>query len=511
MATGDHRATRNRERESKLIAPVEFSLPDLTQVVADANVIVLPEVHLDAVYYDTTDLRLARSGITLRYRRGEPGIAWTVKLPASNDGNVLDRAEIGFAGSPDQVPAEASDLVIATTRTEGLNPVARLATVRQPVEIRDNDGQLLVEIVDDTVTVSADAPAATRFREVEIELHANQGATRRLHRAVTARLVEAGCVADPPVPKLIRALGEPATRPPDVVVNHVGSDASIPGLIQHAIGQCVAQMLHHDPGVRLGDDPEDVHELRVATRRLRSDLRTFSAVLERDLVDPIRAELGWLGAIVGAVRDTDVLTSHLSSTGATLPIADASAVRLLMGRLDKQARTARTAMIDAMRGPRYLHLLDVIVDLATSPPIADNIQRLAMKPSTWCADTLQRQWRHLNNAVHELNPDPSDTELHQVRIRAKRCRYATEAVTPIVGEQAARFAAAIADVQTLLGDHQDTVVAETWLRDAASASPAARVAAGQLIAVERAQRADIRGQWPGAWNSASAKKLRWWR
>ena len=97
-----------------------------------------------------------------------------------------------------------------------------------------------------------------------------------------------------------------------------------------------------------------------------------------------------------------------------------------------------------------------------------------------------------------------------VRIRAKRCRYAAEAVAPVCGRQAYRFAAAIAAVQDILGDHQDTVVAEAWLRANGAALSPACVAAGELIAAQRRERTRLRSKWPKAWKRASAKKLRRW-
>ena len=81
----------------------------------------------------------------------------------------------------------------------------------------------------------------------------------------------------------------------------------------------MAQILSHDAGVRLGEDPEDVHQLRVGARRLRSDLSTFKSLLQEDLVRTWRDELGWLGTSVGTVRDMDVLGERLRSQLQTLP------------------------------------------------------------------------------------------------------------------------------------------------------------------------------------------------
>ena len=268
---------RSRELEAKLIAPDELRLPDLSGLVKGATAVRLPGRHLEATYYDTAELRLARNGITLRYRSGEDGPPWTVKLPEGSSAAALRRSEVSFDGAPGPVPPRAADLVRAYARSRPLVPVAHLHTDRAPIEICGPDGGLLAEITDDRVAVYDEHGQRTGgFREIEVEVRAKGRAGRRLLRAAISRLVAAGCRAEPPIPKVIRVLGQRASGPPDVVVPPIGAGATVDTLIRYAMARSVAQILGHDPGVRLGEDPEDVHQFRVATRRLRSDLRTFS-------------------------------------------------------------------------------------------------------------------------------------------------------------------------------------------------------------------------------------------
>ena len=126
------------------------------------------------------------------------------------------------------------------------------------------------------------------------------------------------------------------------------------------------------------------------------------------------------------------------------------------------------------------------------------------------AGLIRRPWRRLKRAAKTLAKHSPDTQWHAVRIRAKQCRYAAEAVAPVCGRQARRFAAAVAKVQDILGDHQDTVVAEAWLRDTGAALTPACVTAGELITSVRLERARLRSKWPEAWKRASARKLRRW-
>jgi CHAD domain-containing protein len=495
------------EREAKLVAPAGLGLPDLTELVPGTRAVSQPVERLDATYYDTADLRLARSGITLRHRGGEAGAPWTVKLPEDGQGSDFVRREIRFDGSPDHVPNSAADLVLATTRAVALEPVARLTTVRRPVEIRDGSGLLLAEVVDDTVSVSHDHRPVGRFREVEVELHATGGKGRRVLDAALSRLIGAGCDAASPMPKLVRALGEPATRPADVVVPPLADNATAIDLVRHATARSVSQIIRHDPGARLGDDDEDVHKLRVAARRLRSDLHSFSPLLDRSRVGPVRAELSWLGGVVGAVRDTDVLTARLTARLAALSDADELGAVRLMELLECEAADARAAMLTVLRDARYLHLLDTLIELAAAPPFIDARPLRIRKSRKIATKIIEKPWHRVAEAVSALGGDPSDAQLHEVRILAKRSRYAAEAAAPLLGPGTVRFAASVADLQTVLGDHQDTVLAEEWLLRAQAKSPAVCDTVGQLIAVERSRRAALRAQWPAVWQRASTKKM----
>lgn len=233
--------------------------------------------------------------------------------------------------------------------------VARLKTDRTPVEIRGPDGGSLAETTDDRVTVYGERGRQTgSFREIEIEVYAQGRVGRRLMRAAIRRLVAAGCRAEPPIPKVLRALGQPASGPPDVVVPPIGADATVSTLIRYATSRSVTQILRHDPGVRLGEDPEDVHQFRVATRRLRSDLRTFAPLLDPEPASEVRGSLRPLGARAGAARDTDVLADRLKATVDMLPEQDAVRPGRPAGRRSgRQLDPATLATAETRRqGPR---------------------------------------------------------------------------------------------------------------------------------------------------------------
>ena len=496
----------NVEREVKLFPPVDFELPDLSDVAQGIEAAVPVRRQLDAVYYDTDDLHLARSGMTLRYRSGESDPVWTLKLPESEEGPALARREVVFDRPPDRIPDEARDLVRAYVRSRPLALVLRMRTLRTAVELRDARGRSLVEVVDDEVQIAQGERVTDHFREIEVELRADEGV--KVQKAAVAHLIAAGCRAGRPIPKAVRALGPQAQAPPEVVVPAIGHDPTMGALATRAVAHSVAQIMRHDPGVRLGEDPEHVHQFRVGARRLRSDLRTFAELFDADWVSGLRAELAWLGAEVGPVRDSDVLADRLRTQASTLPDEDATAVEALLAGVRDECDRQRHMLLAALRSDRYDTLVDTLVHASVRPPLL--LDRATRPARTAMIPLVRRQWRRLARAADALGADPADLELHRVRILAKRCRYAAEAAAPAASKRALHFAAAIADVQTVLGDHQDAVMAEAWLRAAVAAAPDTGVAAGELIAVQRGERARLRQAWPAAWRTASAKKLRRW-
>ena len=460
---------------------------------------------LMAVYYDTADLRLARWGVTVRHRTGD-GTGWTVKLPEGEDGPALVRRELTFDGPPGAMPDDAAALILAYARETPLVPVARIRTVRTGVDLLDREGAVVAEVVDDDVSVLDGDQVSTRFREVEVELGERPPAG--LLDTIVARLREAGAGPPDATPKVIRALGARAQEPPEVAPVTLGKKPTAADLVRQAISAAVDRIMRHDPGVRIGDDPEDVHQARVGTRRLRSDLRTFGPLLDEEWLEPLREELRWLAGALGAVRDADVMIERLRRQAATLPEPDTAALAPIFRRLAKERDQARDDLVAALRSPRYVALLERLVSAAREPAC----RKAAAKPAAdVIPDLVAGPWRKLRKAVKGLADTPADSELHRVRILAKRTRYAAEAAAPLLGKKAATFARAVAGLQEVLGDHQDAVVAEAWLRQAVEEADAAvSLAAGELIAVQMAEAADHRARWPKAWKKASDAKLRTW-
>jgi CHAD domain-containing protein len=430
-----------------------------------------------------------------------------VKLPVSRDG-MLTRLELTVDGEPGEPPEAAVDLVHALIRRAPLQLAARLNTVRQRSVLLDHDGGQLAEIVDDEVSVLDGVRLAARFREVEVEF--TDAATSDVVDALAGRLQAAG--AGPPdlVPKVVRALGPHALDPPDLAPPPELDFATAPlDVLRAAVATSTARLLAHDAGVRVGADSEDVHQARVATRRLRSDLRTFHDVVDPTWSEPLREELRWMGERLGAVRDTDVLLERFDDRIAGLAPAEADAGKHLLEGLREHRNQAREELLVAMRSERYLALLDQLVGASRFVPPSTIGAGLELE----LGDLVAKPWRKLRKAVKALGEEPPDAALHAVRIRAKRCRYAAEAGAPAVGKPARRFAKAVAGVQEVLGDHQDAVIAGEWLR-AHAADGGGKVepsfVAGELAAFEAVDADASRAAWPDAWKTARAKHLREW-
>ncbi|HSS08960.1 MAG TPA: CHAD domain-containing protein, partial [Acidimicrobiales bacterium] len=377
--------TSHLEREVKLEAGLRFILPDLTGVLPGVVVTTLPDAKLQATYIDTADLGLMRWGITLRHRHDAVGGAdaesgWTLKLPADADGVALVRRELFWPGKFGPVPDEVASLVRAAARTAPLQPVAKLTTLRHRVELWDGTGRRLAEVDDDLVSVMDGRKLAARFREVEVEL--TPAAPPELLDAVLHRLTAAGAVRGDDRPKVVRAIGARATLGPDVVIPELGPDATVAEVVSASIAAAVTRIIRHDPGVRLGDDPEHVHQARVGTRRLRSDLRTFRPLLDVDLTSSVREELGWLGGALGEVRDADVLTERLQSQIATLPDIDQRPASALLRRLANQRNDARARLFDVLNSERYVVLLDELARAAADPPLAADTDPITSDPIT---------------------------------------------------------------------------------------------------------------------------------
>ncbi|HWD71733.1 MAG TPA: CYTH and CHAD domain-containing protein, partial [Actinomycetota bacterium] len=434
------------EAEDKLEADPGFEIPDLSGVAPGARVAVLREALLEAVYFDTADLRLARNGgITLRYRRDRsPGSTdeggWTLKLPEDATGGAdraLVRQELSWPGSPEDVPPLAAALVRATTRRAPLQPVARLTTQRRRLELRDREERPLAEIDDDLVSIAE--PLQGQFRQIEVEWTGE--ARPKLRKAVLDRLGRAGARPGDATPKVFRALGLTDGAKADVEVPRLDRHSTMRDVVAASIAGATKTLIERDPGVRLGGDIEHVHKARVATRRLRSDLRTFRTLLDADWVRQMRIDLRSPANALGEVRDADVLMAELRAQMASLGGPDAAAAARLLARLASEREQANARLLELLDGEPYALLLDRLVAAAANPPLADPAAG-RLPASRTLPGLVAKPWKRLRRWVAGLGKEPADEALHEVRKRAKQLRYASEAAASVRGRPAVKLAGA---------------------------------------------------------------------
>ncbi len=302
------------------------------------------------------------------------------------------------------------------------------------------------------------------------------------------------------------ARGEPLGRVHDAEQDAAAApppDAEAPAtagsVIRAALTASVLRWIQHDPGVRLGLDPEDVHQARVATRRLRSDLGSFESLLESGWARELRTALRPFATSLGAVRDLDVLRGRLEARSAALDPAEARCAAALVTGLEAEHACARAELLERMRSPGYLELLDRCLGAAREPallPEADQVADAALRSG------LRACWRRLEREVRRAGDAPAPEVLHRVRIGAKRCRYSAEALARLEGKRVIEVARALSRLQDVLGEHQDAIIAAAWLRRAGAHAGDGGFAAGVLAGAELAAAELARKQWRRVWRRA---------
>ncbi len=426
-----------REIERKYETDDDTHLPDLAGVDRVATVEERGTEDLDALYYDTADQRLAADGVTFRRRTGGPDAGWHLKLPV--EPGVREEIRAPLSDAP---PPELAALVRSRTRGQDLIPLVRLRTRRTVRVLRDAAGAPLAEVAVDAVTArrvtfAAPHPAASggtgpmeaRWHEIEVELagagagdgtgkggdRTGKGGTGTggngdtgLLDAIGRALADAGVRPASTPSKLARALTETGLRAegPDgadgrptgpSTARSGGKPRTAADLVLDYAATQVRAITALDPAVRR-DLPDSVHQMRVATRRLRSTFRSYAKVLDRAATDPIGAELKWLAGELGVGRDQEVLAERLRAGLAEVPRTlrlgpVAARLRLWSERNRAGARDRLLAVLD---DPRYLALLDRLHALLADPPLRTAAKRPASEAA---ARAVLKDYRRLAGRV----------------------------------------------------------------------------------------------------------------
>jgi CHAD domain-containing protein len=504
-------AVNVNETETKYDAPAGTGLPRLDGLPQVARISGPDEEDLEAEYYDTDDLRLIRAGITLRRRRGGHDAGWHLKLPAGADTRREIRLPLGRAGR--RVPGELAGLVRVHTRNAPLRPVARITTSRQRLTLFGQGGESLAEVAaDDVWTQSLDGSTTTgsRWQEVEVEL---TGGDRKLLKAADQLLRRGGLRPAGRSAKLERALDGQLPKPAHTAPLTPSSPA---GQVVLAYLRTYADRLKSlDPMVRR-DEPDAVHQMRVATRRLRSTLQSFKKIIRRDHTQRLATELKWLGTVLGDARDAEVLAGHLLERLHDMPaeLVIGPVQARVQGHFATVGADARTALLEALDSQRYFSLLDELDKLLAEPPLTPQAARPAADVLPAAARRPYRQVRRrMRRARRAPAGQPTEEALHEARKAAKRARYAGEAMAPAVGKQASRFAKQMKQVQSVFGDHQDAVIARQVERELGISAHLAGENAfsyGLLYGHDSCEAARLQAQGWETWRRAARPRYRHW-
>jgi CHAD domain-containing protein len=440
------------------------------------------------VHHDTPGHALAGAGVSLRRRLENGKSTWRLTLPRGQS--------MELPGGPAKPPARIRALLVALVRDLPLEPVATFRTRRSRLRVRE-EGADAADILADSVALMEGRRVATSFSEIEVApLNGERAAVRRFVR----RLIDEGARRGERRQDLPKTLGLVPDSTPKA------DRKSAPPL--DSVVAAIAAQLHaiqsHDPGVRLGTDPEDLHRVRVAVRRARAILRGARPLLDEQWADTLRVELGWLGQALGPVRDLDVLLAHLREEIATLNTDEAFAAERIVHALESEREGARAALLEVLDSNRYLALLDALGEPADQPRPSGR--------SVSLADLARLAFADLRKTAKGLGSRPSDEELHRLRIKTKRARYVGELAAGTVGKPAERFVTRARALQDLAGAHQDAVVASARLRELSGETRGDRVAfaAGRLVEREEARRRDARSAVPKAWRKLQKAGRRAW-
>jgi CHAD domain-containing protein len=444
---------RHLEVERKFDVVESTVSPSFEGIAAVGRVQKSPTQSLDAIYFDTPRQDLARHKITLRRRTGGADAGWHLKLPAGPDARTEVHAPLA---SGNGVPAELIDVVLAIVRDRPVEPVARITTQRESQVLYSVEGEALAEFSNDHVTAwtisdgSDNGPAQQEWREWEVELVDGTADSELLNR-LSNRLLDAGAAPAGHGSKLARVLAG--------TLDHNGSRPPTDP-VHRAMAEQVDELLVWDRAVR-ADVEDAVHQMRVTTRKIRSLLRdahdSFGLTEGAWILDELRE----LAGVLGVARDAEVLAEryqHQLDQLAPELVRGPIRERLVEGARRRYQTGLRRSLI-AMRSPRYFRLLDALDAM---------VDEIPANQSDAEAVTIDAAYKRVRKAAKaaagQQAPHDHDEALHRIRKRAKRLRYTAAATGADKVSERAKA------IQSLLGDHQDSVVSREHLSHQAEAA-----------------------------------------
>ena len=438
-------------------------VPELVGVGAVDAMVAQAEMVLTATYFDTPGHSLAAAGATLRRRAGGTDDGWHLKLPLADGERLEVHRPIGRGQAP---PAALTALVRGLVRANRLEAVATLVNRRTVHQLLDRDGKVLAELADDAVTGErhdVEGHVVT-WRELEIEL---VDGDRGVLAALDAAVRKAGVQPASSGSKVGRVLGSPVARfaqRPTVRRKTPVGDVLAVGLRSAMLGLQAA-----DPLLRL-DRADAPTRMRAAIQRLRAALALQRQVIPDDITPSIRSELAWLDSVVAGLEDVDTTHARIRAALAVQP------KELVIGpvtrRVDRELAAARRAAVavvrEALDSPRYLDMLEGIIELPSRMPAAE---AAATRANNVLPDLAQRALRRAERRLAQLARAPSDDERrwHQrgARRAVQRASYAERLHSRRPDQIQGPLEATLDEVATVLARLEVSMRTQEVLRDLA--------------------------------------------
>lgn len=492
----------------------QFAVPDVSVVTAWLAAARVPGFSVTAAatkdlhdtYFDSADWRLHAARYTCRVRTKGAASELTLKAMAEAEGAIRSRRELtetlahDAAIAPAVAPGPAGQLIRNAIGRRPLVPLFSLHTHRQAFVLADQAGTLGEIAVDETTVPLSDASPA-RFARVEVEVDA--GAVKRAQRFVDVLVAAAG-LAPAGTSKFQAALAATGQEVPgpdvlgttDIAPGQTAADAAYAILRKHFL-----VFLANEAGTRLGDDIEALHDMRVASRRLRAAMSAFAPYLPRHM-RTLRDQLGWVASALGSVRDLDVQLGNLPEWREGFAGAQLAAVDSVEAVLRTRRDAARKQMLSVLDSRRYeLFVARFAAALRRGPsrqPLAGHESILSIAP-----DLVERRYKRLERDGSRIHASSPPEDYHALRIESKKLRYALEFVGPIYGKAAISFSKRVTDLQDVLGLHQDAYVAIETLHELGTTSarklgPAGLLTLGAIAERYRQQAATLRAAFPKA-------------
>ena len=456
------------------LAALPEHAPDRPGGAPDAELRAFPRPaeRLVDTYLDTSDWRIGRSGFVVRVRHRGGHAEVTMKDRAEAKAGLRKRLEV-------TEPLPAGDMgalgpagpvgwrLRALAGKRPLEEVLEVRTRRRPYDLHISDEPVAEVALDDTTIVVGDDHQPVRLQRVEVEVmpdwvEALGPVVDTIRREcglqpATLSKFEAGLLA----------AGLQVPPPAELGATELGPDPSVGDVAFAVLRRNLGVMLAHESGTRLGEDNEELHDMRVATRRMRAALSLFSDAL------PVRArhvrgELGWLADALGTVRDLDVQLERIDEWIAGIPEEDRGALHELAALLERERAAAREELLTVLDSARYERLVAGFSTMLRQGP--SRRSAAARAPSVVVVPELVAALhRKATKAAKRARHSGDLADFHQTRIRGKRLRYALEFVSEIYKGQTSKYVRHVVRLQDALGLMQDARVAATRLHELATA------------------------------------------